>query len=493
MQVFFIGLFLVLLAISPSVVQSFAESIISVEFDKLSYNTRESLTIFGNVSELSMPVIVMRIFDPDENIIFAGSVNINTSGNFSKTIQLDPPFYEKIGDYKIQFDYRKISHQEFFSISKDNLGSEEIFEEEKHSIKPEITLLITNKIGYIDNDQITISGMVSFIDEPTVLVGIYDTFGGPAGFYFGNINPDLEFSVNFLAKAGINFKQNGEYSAKAFYGESEEKIFFNFYKGTQNTDEIISEPDFIDTSVYDETFEVDFTDTTIPDEIISEPDFIDFQEANNSNNLSVEDIELGKLLNQINLKCDTRKYIDTISYYDGMGPALYRLCNFDSALSLFNDSLVQDPTNVEILTNKGSTLAKLGYFSEAILYYDQAINIDPVFLPAKNNKANANANLGNFNEAISLYYEILAENPDYITARKNLEIALSETPQIPTLIEEYETKNTVHSKSSQSEKTIAFESKKQKSTNFFEELSLAFSSLGSLFGFWTKFFTFNHT
>ena len=166
-----------------------------------------------------------------------------------------------------------------------------------------------------------------------------------------------------------------------------------------------------------------------------------------------------------------------------MGPALYRLCNFDSALSLFNDSLVQDPTNVEILTNKGSTLAKLGYFSEAILYYDQAINIDPVFLPAKNNKANANANLGNFNEAISLYYEILAENPDYITARKNLEIALSETPQIPTMIEEYETKNTVHSKSSQSEKTIAFESKKQKSTNFFEELSLAFSSLGSLFGF----------
>jgi len=169
MRVFFIGVFLVLLAISPGVVQSFAEPIISVEFDKLSYNTGESLTIFGNVSELSMPVIVMRIFDPDENIIFAGSVNIHTTGNFTKTIQLDPPFYEKIGDYKVQFDYRKISHQEFFSISKDNFGSEEIFEEEKHSIKPEITLLFTDKIGYIDNDRITISGMV-LVKLPVVLM-----------------------------------------------------------------------------------------------------------------------------------------------------------------------------------------------------------------------------------------------------------------------------------------------------------------------------------
>jgi len=169
-----------------------------------------------------------------------------------------------------------------------------------------------------------------------------------------------------------------------------------------------------------------------------------------------------------------------------MGPALYRLCKFDSSLNFFNDSLIDNPNNVEVLVNKGATLGKLGYFSEAIVYYDQAINIDPNFLPAKNNKANALANLGNSDKAILLYNEILEKNPDYITARENLEIALSETSQIHNVadvIEEFETKNIVYQKSSLSEKTVSFESKKQKSTNFFEEVGLAFSSLGSLFGF----------
>ena len=167
---------------------------------------------------------------------------------------------------------------------------------------------------------------------------------------------------------------------------------------------------------------------------------------------------------------------DTISYYDGMGPALYRLCKFDSSLNFFNESLIDNPHDVEILVNKGSTLGKLGYFSEAIVYYNQAINIDPDFLPAQNNKANALINLGNFDEAILLYNEILEKNPDYTTARKNLDTALSE-------ITELETENIVDKNPPLSEKTISFESKKQKPTIFFEELSHAFSSLGSLFGF----------
>ena len=158
-----------------------------------------------------------------------------------------------------------------------------------------------------------------------------------------------------------------------------------------------------------------------------------------------------------------------------MGPALYRLCKFDSSLNFFNDALINNPNDVEILVNKGSTLGKLGYFSEALVFYDQAINIDPDFLPAKNNKANALANLGNLDEAILLYDEILEKNPNYNTARKNLEIALSET--------EFETENTIYQKSTMSEKTVSSESEKQKPTNFFEELSNAFSSIGSLFGF----------
>ena len=93
------------------------------------------------------------------------------------------------------------------------------------------------------------------------------------------------------------------------------------------------------------------------------------------NNLTVEDIELGKLLSQIKLECDSSMYTDTVSYYDGMGPALYRLCKFDSSLNFFNESLIKNPNDVEILVNKGSTLGKLGYFSEAIVCCDHAIRV----------------------------------------------------------------------------------------------------------------------
>ena len=43
-------------------------------------------------------------------------------------------------------------------------------------------------------------------------------------------------------------------------------------------------------------------------------------------NLSVEDIELGIMLNEMALGCDKSTFIDVVSYYDGKGPALFRLC-----------------------------------------------------------------------------------------------------------------------------------------------------------------------
>ena len=76
----------------------------------------------------------------------------------------------------------------------------------------------------------------------------------------------------------------------------------------------------------------------------------------------------------------------------------------------------------------------------------------------------------------AVYNEILVKDPNYTTAEKNLEIALSETV-------ESETENAVYQQFTLPEKNISFESKKQKPTNFFEEISRAFSSLGSLFGF----------
>ena len=201
------------------------------------------------------------------------------------------------------------------------------------------------------------------------------------------------------------------------------------------------------------------------------------------NNLTVEDIELGKLLNQIKLECDSSTYTDTISYYDGMGPALYRLCKFDSSLNFFNESLIQNPNDVEILVNKGSALGKLGYFSEAMVYYDHALRVDPDFLPAKNNKANALANLGNFKNAILLYNEVLEENPNYLTARENLGILLSSNLDIDRTDFISNVEDISDSESSFSENIVILDLEKQNSGNFFDEVEIVFSTLGSLFDF----------
>jgi len=373
--------------------------------------------------------------------------------------------------------------------------------------EPKIALLYTDKKQYTDKDLIKINGLVSTLDSPTVLIGVYDPFGMPTGFYIVSIDSDLEFSTSFPVKSGVNFRTDGTYSIKAHYAETKVTSFFDYYEILQpviegtvvdivedslevTVEEEIKENKHIGEKIVEPSNEMISDVTNISsDEKITNKEKINYNsvsensknivlktEIKKQTNLTVEDIELGKLLNQTNLKCDSSIFTDIISYYDGMGPALYKLCKFDSSLNFFNDSLIDNPNDVEILVNKGSTLGKLGYFSDAISFYDQAINIDPAFLPAKNNKANALANLGNLDEAISLYNEILAKNPNYTTARKNLNIASSE-------IVEFETEKVVFQESTIPEKTILFESKKQKPTNFFEELNLVFSSLASLFGF----------
>jgi len=477
-----IGLLVLIVLLSSITSQSFADSIL-IEFDKLEYHTGDSMMISGHLFDFKLPVIALSLYDPDGKILSANNVIIDSNGTFSKIISLDSPFYDTSGKYTMKLNYGKITQNEFFTIASNNSEPEIIISE---SVEPKIISLITDKNQYSDNNFVIITGIVSGIDSPNVLIGVYDPFGTPTGFYFGQINSNLEFSTNFLVKSGVNFKTDGTYSIKAHYGKTEKITNFDFHK-EPSTETGLKNKSIIKTNNESKTTTEKNNSNINSSEIINEQNtkpIDDKTQIKNYDNLSVGDIELGKLLNQINLKCDHSELVDTISYYDGMGPALYRLCKFDQSLIFFDDSLIKDPNNVEIITDKGSALGKLGYFSESIFYYDQALKIDSNFVPAINNKANALANMGKYEKSISLYDEAIQKNPDYNTARKNLKLILSELP-LENKMMPVEHKSL--SDETQSEKIFQTEnnSKHQtkKPSNFFEEIALAFSSLGSLFGF----------
>jgi hypothetical protein len=527
------GLALVLTVFSPVIfTEVFADSF-SVDFDKEIYELGDSITISGQIIELGMPVIAMSIYDPDGTILSANNLEITSEQKFSKTIPLESPFYEKTGQYLVKLDYGQTSENHNFVIEGELSEAEILIEE---NTLPEILLLYTERKQYTDKDVIKITGLVSTMDSPTALIGIYDPFGMPAGFYFGAIDSNLEFTTSFLVKDGVNFRVDGTYSVKAHYGESEAVSFFDYSKVIQITEEpeeekiIESIPDEkeIEPTVDEVKVEIESTSVKVPTSDDSEnpqsaieseiiktvqttesdkkietknipknipakkiietenketkiiEEKIQAPKKIKENNLTVEDIELGKLLNQIKLECDSSTYTDTISYYDGMGPALYRLCKFDSSLNFFNESLIENPNDVEVLVNKGSTLGKLGYFFEAIVFYDYAIEIDPNFLPAKNNKANALANLGYLDDAILLYNQVLHQNPNYLTASKNLNIAMLALSDLSDESSNSVIEKISYSESDSSEKTNV---SKQKPENFFDEVGIAFSTLGSLFGF----------
>ena len=486
-----IALFLFVLL--PFVIpQSFADSIL-VDFDKPEYQTGDSITLSGFILDFKMPVIAISIYDPDDVILTANNVDVDSDGFFTKTLFLHSPFYDKPGIYSVKLNYGKIMQTEFFIIDGEAAIPELI-----PAITPKVISLTTDKPQYYDNDFVIVSGTVSTLDSPSVLIGIYDQYETPMGFYFGEINSDLQFSTDFLVKSGVNFKSTGTYFIKAHYGESEKKINFDFAKKIETPKTEIPIPPKTIPKI---------TPTKIDAPIIKNDQPKNNSEQNNSittppkinsqsstpetldeeyDNLSIEDIELGIQLNQINLECDSSELVDTISYDDGMGPALYRLCKFDQSLGFFDNSLSKDPNNVEIITNKGSALRKLGNLQGSISYYDLALKIDPDFAPAINNKANVLASMGKYSESITLYEKAIEKNPDYESAKNNLNLVLTKIPvenkvasivQMSAEIPAHE----IRSEIIPIENISAPEPKAP--SNIFEEIVHAFSSLGSLFGF----------
>ena len=421
----FLGMSLALAALVPLGFGYALADSFDVTFDRDGYSTGDTMVISGAVADFGMPVIAMSIFDPAGKILSANSVEISPDGSFSREVSLDSPFYDVIGEYVVLLEYGKVAEEYSFAVGTDTAPGEKSDTPSKEKTS-KITSLYTERNLYHDGDTVRISGTVSSLDSPTVTVGVSDPFGNPAGFYFAVIGDDLEFSESFLAKDGVNFKAEGTYSVSAHYAGASMTHPFEYSAVPPVPVPAKVPPGEIPAET---TPEAPATETAVPYKD-TRPETVTEDGDAGHDNLSVEDIELGMLLNQMNLECDSSAFVDTISYYDGMGPALYRLCQFERSLDSFAESLASDPDNVEILANTGSALGKTGSVSEAIAYYDRAIALDTDYLPAKNNKANALAGLGDIDGAIALYREILDENPDYSTARANLDTALQKSPKV---------------------------------------------------------------
>ncbi|HXV39262.1 MAG TPA: tetratricopeptide repeat protein [Nitrosopumilaceae archaeon] len=225
----FVFLFLILgSSLTPRFVLAEEDSIVGtilISTDKLSYFTKESITIAGEVTDRKMPVMAIKIFDPDDKILGAYSVELDEINHFTKTIIADTPFYEKSGLYTIGAEYGKLKTETFFEIENGSTEVTDVISNDENSpiILPQVISFETDKKKYHDEDTIHVSGKVSTKSEQQVTIAIFDPYSVPVGIYLASVNPDLTFSVSFLARYNVNFKVEGTYSLTAQYGGPETK------------------------------------------------------------------------------------------------------------------------------------------------------------------------------------------------------------------------------------------------------------------------------
>lgn len=436
-------------------IPAFAESDwLLVQTDNDQYHTGEEMEISGFILDATIPEIGIKIYDPEDKIVGAYTVELELDDGFTKTVSLDSPSYDYSGLYVIEFEYGDQTDDLFFEIIGTPKPAPAPVPQPDSA--PEVLMVITDKGTYRDGEFIKISGLVSEIGDPTVLIGIFDPDNFPAGFYMPQVNSDLEFEASFLVKSGVNFKKVGTYTVKANYGTSKQTATFGFTdKPLAQNNPPPNEPPAQPTPVNPPQITLNPAPTpapapipappkeqfTAPTPIIApKPIIQNVQPAPkqetptaNPNPLSEEEKEIGAVLNKITLECDNSHYADSIIYGQGMGPALMRLCNYDQAESYFESALAKDPYNPEILTNKGSALAKQGRFGAALEHYNLALKKDPKFVPALNNKANALAETGKLEDAITIYNKILDDDPSHETAKQNLQKAREELIQLAKL------------------------------------------------------------
>ncbi len=150
---------LLILIIPTLIVPAFADDTLILETDKDEYQIGDSMVISGYVDERKMPVVALKIFDPNGGILTANQIDLDNDNTFLKSIELTSPFYDEIGTYSITIDYGKLDAEANFEIV--NEGVDDVTEDDDFDFfLPEILAMFTDQEVYQDGDTVTIIGLV---------------------------------------------------------------------------------------------------------------------------------------------------------------------------------------------------------------------------------------------------------------------------------------------------------------------------------------------
>jgi protein O-mannosyl-transferase len=124
-----------------------------------------------------------------------------------------------------------------------------------------------------------------------------------------------------------------------------------------------------------------------------------------------------------------------IHYY--LGLALATAGRFDEVIEQNKETLRLNPNYWEAYTSMGNALASLGRMDEAIEKYQSALRLKPTYPEAHSNLGVALYKQGKIKEAIAQYQEALKLKPSYAEARFNLSDALFKSNQLQAAVEQY--------------------------------------------------------
>ena len=98
----------------------------------------------------------------------------------------------------------------------------------------------------------------------------------------------------------------------------------------------------------------------------------------------------------------------------------HRNADYQSDLSIWQDTVRKAPSNARADFNLGVALADRGQVDEAIACYRKAVEIKPDYVEAHNNLGSLLGQRGRFDEAITHLQQVLEIKPDFAEAHDNL-------------------------------------------------------------------------